>query len=128
MNAVGLDVGIEDITEAVAALAIQGPRSRTLLEDLTRQDWSDLKYYRRRPVVIRGSDVDVTRTGYTGDLGYELWIEAERAEELWDALFDAGEAHGIRPVGTRALDVLRVEARGDLHHPHHNRGRGHHDA
>jgi len=110
MNAIGLDVGIEDITEAIAALAIQGPRSRALLEDLTRQDWSDVKYYRRRPAEIRGSDVDVTRTGYTGDLGYELWIEADRAEELWDALFDAGEAHGIRPVGTRALDVLRVEA------------------
>lgn len=110
MNTVGLDVHIGDITEDVAALAIQGPRSRALLEDLTGQDWSDVRYYRRRSTEIRGLDVDVTRTGYTGDLGYELWIGADRAGELWDGLFEAGVAHGIRPVGMRALDVLRVEA------------------
>jgi aminomethyltransferase len=110
MNTIGLDVGIEDITEIVAALAVQGPRSRDLLQDLTGYDWSDVRYYRRRPATIRGLDVDVTRTGYTGDLGYELWVDAGRGHELWDALFDAGEAHGIRPVGMRALDVLRVEA------------------
>lgn len=110
MNAVGLEVEIEDVTEAIAALAVQGPRSRALLEDLTGQGWSDVRYYRRRATTIGDLEVDVTRTGYTGDLGYELWVEARRAEELWDALFAAGEAHGIRPVGTRALDVLRVEA------------------
>jgi len=110
MNAVGLDVGIEDITEDVAALAVQGPRSRDLLQDLTGDDWSGVPYYRRRPATIRGLEVDVTRTGYTGDLGYELWADSGRGDELWDALFEAGEAHGIRPVGMRALDVLRVEA------------------
>jgi aminomethyltransferase len=110
MNSVGLDVEVDDLTEEVAALAVQGPRSRALLDDLTGQDWSDVKYYRRRLTEIRGLEVDVTRTGYTGDLGYELWVEADRAGDLWDTLFDAGERHGIRPVGMRALDVLRVEA------------------
>ncbi|HJV04853.1 MAG TPA: aminomethyltransferase family protein [Actinomycetota bacterium] len=110
LNSVGLDVEIEDVTEEVAALAVQGPRSRALLEDLTGRDWSDVRYYRRRLTEIRDLEVDVTRTGYTGDLGYELWVRADRAGDLWDALFEAGERHGIRPVGMRALDVLRVEA------------------
>jgi aminomethyltransferase len=110
MNADGLDAHIEDVTEEIAALAVQGPGSRSLLEDVTGQDWSDVAYYRRRPTTIAGIDVDVTRTGYTGDLGYELWVAADRAVEMWDALFDAGEAHGLRPVGNRAMDVARVEA------------------
>jgi aminomethyltransferase len=110
MNAVGLEVEVEDIAEEVAALAIQGPRSRALLEDLTDEDWSGVKYYRRRVAKIGGLEIDVTRTGYTGDLGYELWVGAAEADDLWKTLFDGGEAHGIRPVGMRALDVLRVEA------------------
>lgn len=110
MNAVGLDVGIEDVTEELAALAVQGPRSRALLEDVTGEDWSDVAYYRRRPTRIAGIEVDVTRTGYTGDLGYELWVASDRAVDMWDALFEAGEPHGIRPVGNTAMDVARVEA------------------
>jgi glycine cleavage system T protein (aminomethyltransferase) len=110
MNAVGLDVRIEDMSEDLAALAVQGPRSRELLETLTGSSWADVAYYRRRPTRIAGIDVDVTRTGYTGDLGYELWVAPDRAVDLWDALFDAGEAYRIRPVGNRAMDVARVEA------------------
>ncbi|MGH2767007.1 MAG: aminomethyltransferase family protein, partial [Actinomycetota bacterium] len=110
MNAVGLDVSVEDVTDELAALAVQGPRSRALLEAVTGQDWSDVGYYRRRPATIGGVGIDVTRTGYTGDLGYELWIPADRALEVWDALFEAGEPHGLRPVGMRAMDVARVEA------------------
>ena len=110
LNAAGLDVGIEDISEEVAALAIQGPKSRELLAAVTGEDWRDLRYYRRRPTTIAGTPVDVTRTGYTGDLGYELWVAADRGVDLWDALFEAGAAHGLRPAGTRALDVVRVEA------------------
>ena len=110
MNAVGLDVRIEDVTEDLAALAVQGPRSRDLLEALTGVDWSDVAYYRRRATRIAGVDVDVTRTGYTGDLGYEIWVAPDRALDLWDRLFDAGEAYRIRPVGNRAMDVARVEA------------------
>jgi glycine cleavage system T protein (aminomethyltransferase) len=110
MNAAGLDVEIEDVTDAVAALALQGPRSRAVLEAVTGEEWGSLGYFRRRPCTISGADVDVSRTGYTGDLGYELWIPAAAALDVWDALFAAGEQHGIRPAGLRALDVVRVEA------------------
>jgi aminomethyltransferase len=110
MNSAGLDVAIEDATEALAAVAIQGPRSRPLLEAVSGEDWSVLRYYRRRAASIAGIEVDVTRTGYTGDLGYELWVGADRAVDLWDVLFEAGPAHGLRPVGNRAMDVARVEA------------------
>jgi aminomethyltransferase len=110
MNATGLDVRIEDVSEELAALALQGPRSRDLLEAVTGEDWSEVNYYRRRPTRIGRFDVDVTRTGYTGDLGYELWVAPDRAIDLWDVLFDVGGAYGIRPVGTRGMDVARVEA------------------
>jgi aminomethyltransferase len=109
MNAGGLDVQVEDVSAAVAALALQGPTSRAILEAATGQDWSGLKYFRRRPATIDGIDVDVSRTGYTGDLGFELWVDAARAVDLWDALFRAGAPFGLRPVGMSALDVLRVE-------------------
>jgi glycine cleavage system T protein (aminomethyltransferase) len=110
MNAAGLDVEIEDVTDSVAALALQGPRSRGVLEAVTGEEWGGLRYFRRRSCTIAGADVDVSRTGYTGDLGYELWIPAASAVDVWDALFAAGEQHGIRPAGLRALDVVRVEA------------------
>jgi aminomethyltransferase len=109
-NAARLDVRVEDISADVAALALQGPTSRSILEAATGEDWSDLKYFRRRATTIGKVDVDVTRTGYTGDLGYELWVAAGKAVKLWDALFRAGKAFGLRPVGMDALDVLRVEA------------------
>lgn len=110
MNASGLDVKIEDVSAELAALALQGPTSRAVLEAATGEDWSDLRYFRRRQTAIAGISVDVTRTGYTGDLGYELWVDAGRGADLWDELFRAGRAFGLRPVGVAALDVLRVEA------------------
>lgn len=110
MNARGLEVGIEEVTESLAALAVQGPRSRDLLGEVSGEDWSDLRYFRERPARIRDLDVDVTRTGYTGDLGYEVWVAADRAVELWDVLADAGSAFGARPAGMLALDVARIEA------------------
>jgi aminomethyltransferase len=110
MNARGLDVEVEEITERLAALAVQGPRSRALLEDVAGGAWDDLGYFRERRTAIGDLDVDVTRTGYTGDLGYELWVDAARAIDLWDALAGAGRAHGARPVGMLALDVARIEA------------------
>jgi aminomethyltransferase len=110
LNGVGLDVAVEDVTEDLAALALQGPHSRKLLEAVTGEGWADVRYYRRRPATVAGVDVDVTRTGYTGDLGYELWIPASSAIDVWDAVFAAGEPYGIRPVGMRAMDVARVEA------------------
>jgi aminomethyltransferase len=110
MNATGLDASVADVTEDLAALAVQGPRSRDLLEAVTGEDWSGVGFYRRRAAQIGGVDVDVSRTGYTGDLGYELWIPAHRAVDVWDALFEAGDPFGLRPVGMRAMDVARVEA------------------
>ncbi|HEX9235505.1 MAG TPA: aminomethyltransferase family protein [Actinomycetota bacterium] len=110
MNATGLDVRIEEISETLAALALQGPFSRQVLEAVTGEDFSGLKYFRRRPSRIDGLAVDVTRTGYTGDLGYELWVDAAHAVELWDAVLQAGTDFGIRPAGMLALDVVRVEA------------------
>ncbi|HEY7971199.1 MAG TPA: aminomethyltransferase family protein [Candidatus Limnocylindrales bacterium] len=114
MNAAGLDVTIEDVTESTAAVAIQGPRSRDVLEAATGQSFGDLGYFRRRTATIgsgrRALAIDVSRTGYTGDLGYELWVDAGRAVALWDALWAAGRDHGIRPAGMLALDVVRLEA------------------
>jgi aminomethyltransferase len=110
LNAAGLDVEVEDVTDEVAGVAVQGPRSRMVLESATRQDWQDLRYFGHRRTEIGGVDVHVTRTGYTGDLGYEVWTPADGALEVWDALWEAGRPHGIRPAGIRALDVARVEA------------------
>ena len=110
MNAAGLDVEVEEITESLVALALQGPLSRAVLEAATGEPWVDLKYFRRRPTRIGELDVDVSRTGYTGDLGYELWVDQDAAVNLWDAVTKAGRGYGIRPAGLNALDVARVEA------------------
>jgi len=110
MNATGLDVEIDDISEGTAGLALQGRLSRHVLERATGQDWFDLRYFRRRLTTIGGVDVDVTRTGYTGDLGYELWIPVEGALTVWDRLFEVGADYGIRPAGIQALDICRLEA------------------
>jgi aminomethyltransferase len=110
LNATGLDVEIDDISDRTAALALQGRLSREVLQDATRQDWTDLTYFGRRAAEIGGVAVDVTRTGYTGDRGYELWMAADEALPVWDELFEAGERYGIFPVGINAMDVARVEA------------------
>src|SRR5690348_8552006 len=110
MNAAGLDVEVTDVTESVGALALQGPRARAVLEAATGADWTHVGYFRRRAATVAGIEVDVTRTGYTGDLGYELWVDAAQAPALWDALIAAGDDHRLRPCGIRAMDVARVEA------------------
>jgi aminomethyltransferase len=110
LNSRGLDVQIDEVSEQVCAVALQGPLSRAVLESATGAAFRDLRYYRRRATSIAGIPVDVSRTGYTGDLGYELWADAAHATALWDALTDAGAAFGIRPAGMLALDVARVEA------------------
>jgi aminomethyltransferase len=110
LNAAGLDVEIEDVTESLAALALQGPQSRAVLEAATGESFADLRYFRRRAARLGRLGIDVSRTGYTGDLGYELWLPAKVAGAAWDALMKAGKAHGIRPAGLLALDVCRLEA------------------
>ena len=109
-NALGLAVCIEDISESMAALALQGPASRTILQQLSDTDLGQLKFFRLTAATLRGIPVTVSRTGYTGDLGYEIWLEAEHAVSLWDALITAGAPYGITPAGMLALDVARIEA------------------
>ena len=110
MNAVGLDVTIEDVSAQTGALALQGPLSRAILQQLTGADIAALKYFRLVHTTIRDIPVTISRTGYTGDLGYELWVDAERAVPLWDALIEAGTPYGITPAGIWALDIARIEA------------------
>jgi aminomethyltransferase len=110
LNATGLDVEVDDISDGTAALALQGRLSREVLQDAAGHDMSDLRYFGRRATEIAGVQVDVTRTGYTGDRGYELWMPAELALPVWDRLFDVGQRYGIYPVGIAAMDVARVEA------------------
>jgi aminomethyltransferase len=110
MNAAGLDVDVQDVSESLGALALQGPLSRDVLERVTGQDWTDVRYFGHRRTEIAGVELDVTRTGYTGDLGYELWVPAEGAVTVWDAVWDAGQDFRVRPIGVRALDIARVEA------------------
>src|SRR5271157_1854546 len=109
-NAVGLDVQIEDITEQLAALALQGPTSGKLLKSAAEADIANLKYFRKTSGKIAGVPVDISRTGYTGDLGYEIWIPWHDAVKVWDALMDAGGQFDIHAAGMLALDVSRVEA------------------
>jgi len=110
-NAAGMDVAIEDISESVAALALQGPTSGRLLESLVNDaNLETLKYFRVTTGTISGIPVEISRTGYTGDLGYEIWVAAEQALQVWDSLVEAGRAFDIHPAGMLALDVSRIEA------------------
>ena len=109
-NAIGLDVHIEDISEAVAALALQGPTSARILRAAADADIGTLRYFRVTSGTIDGVRVEISRTGYTGDLGYEIWIPVSAAVRVWDALMKAGKPFDIKPTGMLALDVARVEA------------------
>ena len=109
-NATGLDVTIEDVSEQVAALALQGPTSARLLDAVASADVRNLKYFRMTRGTIAGVPVDISRTGYTGDLGYEIWVPWDRAVDVWDALMSGGRPFDIHAAGMLALDVARVEA------------------
>jgi len=108
--AIGFDVSIVLETEDVAALAVQGPTSFSVLKAMGLDGLEDLKPFGLTNFDFEGADLMVSRTGFTGDLGYELWIEPGKAEPLWDALFEAGRFYGIRAMGTHALELARVEA------------------
>jgi len=109
-NALGMDVQIEDISEQVAALALQGPTSAKLLRKASKASIDSLKYFRVAHSEIAGVPVDVSRTGYTGDLGYEVWMPWSEAVRVWDALMEHGREFDVRPCGMLALDVARIEA------------------
>jgi aminomethyltransferase len=109
-NALGLNVKIEDISEQTAALALQGPTSGRLLKTVTHAPIDNLKYFRVTHGRIAGVPVDISRTGYTGDLGFEIWMPWKDAVKVWDALITKGKAFDIQPAGMIALDIARIEA------------------
>jgi aminomethyltransferase len=110
MNAVGMQVTIHDVSASLAALSLQGPKSRLVLNHCARQSLDELKYFRLMQNEIAGFPIAISRTGYTGDLGYEIWIDSVNALPVWDALISAGQDYSITPAGMLALDVARVEA------------------
>ena len=109
-NARGMNVQVEDVSEEIAAVALQGPTSARLLRAVAQADIDRLKYFRVIRGTIAGVAVDISRTGYTGDLGYEIWMPAARALDVWDALMEGGRPFDIKPAGMLALDVARIEA------------------
>ena len=109
-NGLNMDVQIEDISEKVAALALQGPTSAKLLKSVAEADIANLKYFRVTRGKIAGVPVDISRTGYTGDLGYEIWMPWKDAVKVWDAIAEKGKQFDLHAAGMLALDVARVEA------------------
>ena len=110
MNAVGLDAEITEVTGDVAALSLQGPNSRSVLKRVCKPEVDELRFFRLMETKLDGIPVTISRTGYTGDLGYEIWMAATDALAVWDALMTAGSDYGIAPVGILAMDMARVEA------------------
>jgi len=109
-NGLNMDVRVEDISEKIAALALQGPTSGKLLKAGAEAEIANLKYFRMTQGKIAGVPVDISRTGYTGDLGYEIWVSWDDAVKVWDALMDVGKRFDIQAAGMLALDVARIEA------------------
>ena len=109
-NGLNMQVEIEDISEKLAALALQGPTSGRLLKTVADADIANLKYFRFTSGKIAGVPVDISRTGYSGDLGYEIWVDWNQAVKVWDALMETGKRFDIHPAGMLALDVARIEA------------------
>lgn len=109
-HARGYDVEIEDSTDRICGLALQGPLARTVLKPLVAFDMDKMRFFRVRKTTLAGHPVWISRTGYTGDLGFEIMMDNEVALPVWDALIEAGRVHGIEPIGLDALDVTRIEA------------------
>jgi aminomethyltransferase len=110
LNAVGMNASIQEVSEQVAALALQGPSSLRILQQTVDVNLDPLRFFRLTFGKIDGVPVMISRTGYTGDLGYEVWLPSEHAEHIWDVLMEAGRGFGIKPTGMLALDVARLEA------------------
>lgn len=110
LNAVGMDLSLEEVSEKTAALALQGPNALKILEQIVDRNLSALRFFRLIAAKIGAVPVIVSRTGYTGDLGYEIWFDAAHALSVWDIFMEKGKAFGIKPAGMLALDVARLEA------------------
>lgn len=109
-SAIGFDVDVVEITADVAALSLQGPTSCHVLKKLGLAGVERLKPFEFREFSSAGRGIMISRTGFTGDLGYELWTRPEHAVSLWDDLMMAGQSRGIRPIGSQALNLARIEA------------------
>ena len=109
-SAYGFDVELDDVSADVAALSVQGPTSCAVLKAMGLQGIERLRPFHHMDFSVGGSRLDVSRTGFTGDLGYEMWLNPEHALDVWDRLMEAGALYGIRPIGSRALDLVRIEA------------------
>ncbi len=109
-NTAGLNVTITDVTDSIAALSLQGPLSREILNHATGSVVDGLRFFRLTNTNIANRDVIITRTGYTGDLGYEIWTASEDALAVYDAIYEAGTPLGMQPAGLDAMDITRIEA------------------
>lgn len=105
----GLSTEVEDVSGAFGALAVQGPYARRVLAPLA-PEMEGIGYFNLAPAKIGDASVTVSRTGYTGDLGYEVWVEADDAIDVWDRIFEVAAPHGVVPAGQNALLIARVEA------------------
>ncbi|MGH3032766.1 MAG: aminomethyltransferase family protein, partial [Gaiellaceae bacterium] len=111
-KAEGTGITVREFTDDMPHLCVQGPRSREILQGLANQDLSNeaFPYYTfREDVEIAGIPIFMTRLGYTAELGYELWVDRDRALDLWDALVEAGQPQGLKVIGMVALDLFRIE-------------------
>ncbi len=109
-SAVGFDVELSEVTEQIAALAVQGPTSCATLKAFGLQGIELIKPFETRHFTVEGMNIMASRTGFTGDLGYELWMDPQHAEQIWDRLMQAGNSRGIRAIGSQALNIARIEA------------------
>lgn len=106
----GFDVDVQDVSHHWGVLALQGPTSREILRQCSDAPLDELRYFGQATARLDGLEVWLSRTGYTGDLGYEIWVRADQALKLWDALLAAGGSYGLTPAGLDALDMTRIEA------------------
>ncbi|HXV36447.1 MAG TPA: aminomethyltransferase family protein [Myxococcota bacterium] len=106
----GLEVELADVSETISALSLQGPTSREVLRQCSDANVDRLGFFQTASAKLDGVEVQISRTGYSGDLGYELWCDARDSLRVWDALMAAGRSYGIEPAGIEALDMARIEA------------------
>ena len=109
-NATRMDVNVTDDSFTTAALALQGPNSREILNSISAKTLDNLKFFWMMETTFKNIPVSISRTGYTGDLGYEIWMDPSDALAVWDLLIDKGKLYGITPIGLHALDIARIEA------------------
>ena len=109
-NPTGMDLSISDDSFTTAALALQGPNARAILNKVATDSLNSLKFFWMMDTHFGEISVSISRTGYTGDLGYEIWMDPKYALSVWDLLMDKGKPFGMTPTGLHALDMARIEA------------------